>query len=476
MSTEKAGSGFDRAIVIGASMAGLLAARVLSQHFAEVVVVERDELCDNPDHRKGVPQGRHAHALLCQGQAIMAELFPGLFEDLVAGGAQRVDMGAQAAWLHFGKWKARHRSGLASYYQSRPFLEWKVRQRVKAIANVRFIRGDVVRLLAAESSDKIGGALIRPRGDAAVAPEPSPMYADLVADASGRASHMPRWLEELGYEKPRESQVRINGGYATRLYRRPATVPFERQVVILYPNPPYTCRIGYIFPIEGDRWLVTLGSRFADYPPTDEDGFLAYAKSLDAPDIYDAIRVGEPLSDIVGNRFKANRWRHYEQLARFPQGLVVMGDALCSFNPAYGQGMTTCALEAQALDMCLGKAAAGGTRSARVLADRFRRQAGDIVKTPWLLATSEDFRYAQTEGKRPFWMSALTWYTRKIHQRSALDSVVYGAFLRVMQMVDPPTRLFRLSIVRRIFSPAGVAEQSTKVALTKVTSAQPERR
>jgi 2-polyprenyl-6-methoxyphenol hydroxylase-like FAD-dependent oxidoreductase len=430
-------------------MAGLLAARALSIHFAQVTVVERDELIDDASPRKGVPQGRHAHALLCRGQQIMADYFPGLFDELEAEGAQRIDMGAQAAWLHFGVWKARHPSGLTSYYQTRPFLESRVLRRVKRLPNVRFIRGDVVSLLSGSQGAVVSGVRVRARGVADTDASESDITANLVVDTSGRGSHTPVWLQSLGYAPPRETAVRIDGGYATRIYRRPQGVPSDRQVMILYPRPPHTARIGYIFPIEGERWLVTLGSRLADYPPVDPEGYLEYARSLDAPDLYESIRTAEPLSEIVGNRYKANLWRHYEALRRFPEGLVVLGDALCSFNPAYGQGMTVCALEVRALDECLSR------QSGRVigLANRFRRKAGRLVAMPWLLATSEDFRYSRTQGRRPFYMRALTWYTAKMHRRCAKDPVVYEAFLRVMQMMSPPASLFQPSMLWRVLGP-----------------------
>ena len=441
----------EHALVIGASMTGLLAARVLSEHARQVTIVERDELIDAPETRKGVPQGRHAHALLCRGQHIIEQLFPGLFDELVARGALRIDMGAHAGWVHFDKWKINHHSGLPSYYQSRPLLEWSVCSRVKALPNVRFIRGDVVELLPSANGDGVSGASIRLRGgEAAGDAQMTTLQADLIIDASGRGSRTPHWLEQLGYPVPRTTTVRIDAGYGTRIYRRAGSIPVERQVVILYPNPPLTKRAGFMIPIEGDRWLVTIGGRFRDYAPEDEAGYLEYARSLSAPDIYETIRSSEPLSDIVSNRFKENRWCHYERLKRAPEGLVVLGDALCSYNPAYGQGMTASALEALALDECLRQHRSSGAARSRGLARKVQQRAGEIVKMPWMLATSEDFRYPQTIGERPLGMRALHWYTRQIHERSADSAYIYRAFLHVMQMMEPPTSLFRPGVIWRL--------------------------
>jgi len=469
MTSSTGSHGFEHALVIGASMTGLLAARVLSEHFREVTIVERDELVDAPDIRKGVPQGRHAHALLCRGQQVMEQLFPGLFDDLIARGAHRIDMGAQCGWVHFGKWKIRHHSGLTSYYQSRPLLEWCVRSRVTALPNVHFVRGDAAELLPSANGDGVNGALIRLRGraDADATAQLGTLKADLIIDASGRGSRTPRWLEQLGYAQPRTTAVRIDAGYGTRVYRRAANVPADRQVVILYPDPPRTKRAGFMIPIEGDRWLVTIGGRFCDYAPEDEAGYLEYARSLSAPDIYETIRNAEPLTDIISNRFKENLWRHYERLERAPEGLVVLGDALCSYNPAYGQGMTASALEALALDECLREHRANGAHNTRGLARKVQRRAGEIVKMPWMLATSEDFRYPQTIGERPLGMRALHWYTRKIHERSADSAYIYRAFLHVMQMMEPPASLFRPGVIARLlWKPRSKPSQVRSVGTT----------
>ena len=405
-----------RALVIGGSVAGLLAARVAADRFAEVTVFERDRLPDRPEARRGTPQAEHTHALLDRGKAILEGLFPGFFADMATYGVAPLDTAADARWYHRGAWKMRFPSGYAGYPMSRRLLEWKVRQRVAAIPGVRISDGTPVDSLLA-TGGRVAG--IRAGGE--------DVRADLVIDASGRGSRLPDWLGELGYPVPPLTKIRVDLGYATRLYRRPAA-PRDWALAICSGG----ARAGYIVPIEGGLWSVTLVGYFGDHPPADDPEFLAFAGSLPVPDIHMALAEAEPLGPAARYRFAAYRWHRYERLPAFPPGVVAMGDAVCSFNPAFGQGMTTAAVESEVLAAWL---RAGGTSTAA-----FQRRVAAVVRDVWLMATFEDFRFPETEGARPRGWPAMQWLMDRFVAASNTDRLAMTRFLQVMHMHRRPVR------------------------------------
>jgi 2-polyprenyl-6-methoxyphenol hydroxylase-like FAD-dependent oxidoreductase len=438
---EKNTSGGRHAVVIGASMAGLLAGRVLADHFERVTIVERDRITADAEPRKGVPQGRHSHVLLYKGVSILTELFPDLFPALAQHGSTVIDTSADVRWHHFGGWKSRFPSPIAVYCQSRPLLEQQVRARLAARPNVCFLDDcEVTGLCATDDHGRITGVQLMHGSPEQRAEE---LSADLVVDAGGRGSQAPRWLRSLGYDQVEETLVRVDVGYASRLYRRPGRHPLNQNVLVINPTPPGEKRGGYLIPIEGDRWQVSLAGWLRDYPPDDAAGFLAYARSLPAPDLYEAIKDAEPVTPIAIHRFPANQRRHYERLARFPEGFLVLGDAACSFNPIYGQGMTTAALAAQALNNCLHRHKRLGTRRDDPgFARRCQRAIARAVAVPWQLATSEDYRYPDAQGKRPAGTRLLNWYTGRVHELAKSRPYVTRRFYEVLHMLKPPAALF----------------------------------
>jgi 2-polyprenyl-6-methoxyphenol hydroxylase-like FAD-dependent oxidoreductase len=434
------------AVVIGGSVGGLLAARVLSGHFEHVTVVERDPAPEGAEPRKGVPQGKHVHALFGGGVAVLERLYPGIFAELVAAGAVACDFARDLRWYHQGVWKLRPESGLRSFWQTRPFLESHVRRRTAGAPGVRCLHQcDAVRLLGDAAGARVTGVEVRHRG---AAERTERLEADLVVDAGGRGSRAPQWLAELGYAAPEETTVGVGIGYASRFYERRPDAGRDWRVLAVFATPPVRTRSGYLFPVEGGRWLATAVGRLNDQPPADERGYVEYLRSLEVPDFYEAIKDARPLSPVSTFTFPAQRWRHYERLARWPDGLIVLGDAVCSFNPIYGQGMSVCALQADLLDRMLRDC--GGPAVPAGLPRRFHRRAAGVIATPWLIATGSDFLYPQTQGRRPFGTRLMNWYLTRVFRLCARDRDVLLRFYRVLHLLDQPTTLLHPSVALRV--------------------------
>lgn len=455
-------AGAPNAIVIGGSMAGLLAARVLSDHCASVTILERDAVNDAPEARKGQPHTRHLHGLLARGLQVMVHYFPDLLEGLRREGAIIADMGEGMRWFTHGGYRLQTKSGLQGALLSRPLLEWQIRRRVLALPNVRLVdRCDVLGLTFDETQSRVTG--VRARLRAAAVGEPGAgdrlLRADLVVDASGRGAATPRWLQEAGYNHPAESAVHVNMGYATRLYRRRAGDLPGAALLMVTAEGPHDGRSGMAFPVEGDCWIVSLGGMHGDHPPLDEAGFLAFARSLPAPDVYDLLLKLDPVSPITPYRFPASLRRHYEQIGRFPEGYLVLGDAICSFNPVYGQGMTCAALQAEALDELLTRR--GGNLHG--LAPAFFARAAKIVDIPWQMAVGADFRFAGTVGEKALGTDFINAYLGYVHRATHHDPVVLQAFLQVMNLMQPPASLFAPKVLLRVLRPRRGERRAARV-------------
>jgi 2-polyprenyl-6-methoxyphenol hydroxylase-like FAD-dependent oxidoreductase len=429
----------DRAVVLGASMAGLLAARALADAYAQVVVVDRDELPETAMHRRGVPHGRHAHALLARGQQALEELFPGLTAELIAQGVPAGDLLANGRWYVSGHRLRQVNIGLVSLSVSRPLLEGYVRARVRALPTVAFLDScDILGLTATPDGRRVTGARVR-RADGSAG---EVLGADLVVDATGRGSRTPIWLEALGYARPETEQVRVGLGYATRTYRLPPDA-LDGDLAVLDATTPDHPRGGALLRLEGDRWMVTLAGMLGDHPPIDPDGFLDFARSLRFPDIYDAVRDAEPLDDPVGFRFPASVRHRYERLDRFPDGLLVVGDAVCSFNPIYGQGMSVAALEALTLRRHLQQGAVPQPR-------RWFRGLARVVDVPWDIAVGGDLAVPGVQGRRTLKIRLVNAYIAWLHAAAAHDAGLASTFVRVAGLVAPPQTLLRPKVALRV--------------------------
>ncbi|MFZ0160508.1 MAG: hypothetical protein WAL50_15885 [Kineosporiaceae bacterium] len=392
-----------KAVVLGGSLTGLLAAHVLARHFADVVIVDRDALdVDLDQPRRGVPQGRHTHGLLVGGLQAMEDLLPGLTSGLVARGGLSGDVVARARW-HLGGGSLRQfTSGLSGMLASRTLIESEVRRRVVATPEISLLGGhDIVSLLASKDRSQVIGVQVarrdtrpHPTGDgpASIGSRTLDVLADVVVDATGRGSRAPAWLADLGYPAPPETVVPADITYVTRLFHARQGVLDELDADVIGTNPPDP-RGGVALRQEADRWTLTLAGMHGLRPPTELDQFIAYAADLPTPGLAQIARECSPIGDAMVYRFPASRWRRWEKVSRRPLGLLMIGDAVCSFNPVYGQGMSSAAQQALALATLLQD---GSHDLPRLAAKVFAH----VVAVPWALATGSDRRYPGQAPKR----------------------------------------------------------------------------
>lgn len=460
-----------QAVVIGGSMAGLLAARVLADYFETVTVLERDSLTSDPDPRRGVPHGGHVHVLLEAGRSIMKDLFPVFPEAFLSRG------GLQAATRDFqffqaGGYLTPPAERLDFYSASRPFLEQIVRELLLERPSIE-VRTDcqVFEYLVADDSTGEAGTVsgIRYRngatnegadgevdggadggvdggvdGEVDGGTDEETMEADLVVDATGRTSKTPDWLERNGYTPPPVDEVYVDVQYCTIEITRP---PDDRRTFVRPTDPPGKRAIGMV-PCEDDRWILTCAGVHGAQPPREVEQFLPWIEELPAPVIGDVVADTEVLSTAVASHaLPSNRRQRYENLDRFPDGLLVVGDAVASFNPLYGQGMSVAALEALQLHHHL-RASDGVARPVQ-----FFEEVSAITDIAWKLAAGSDFKFPETTGPKPFGIDQINWYVDRLARKAHTDPELSLAFFRVMRMEIPPRALFKPAIVRRVLSP-----------------------
>lgn len=432
----------ERAVILGGGMAGLLAGRVLSETYKDVLIIDRDRLADVAGYRRGVPHGRHAHGLVARGHQILEELFPGLTEGMSAAGVRPGDFNGDIRWYFSGHRLRPAHSGLISVPSTRPVLEQHVRDRVTRIPNVRFLEShDILDLETADGGQRVIGARVRRQADDA---KPEVVRAGLVVDATGRGSRTPAWLEQLGYSRPAEERVKVDLAYTTRHYRVPYD-PFGTDLAIIAAATPSHPRGAFFYrlPGDGNQVELSLTGVLGDYPPVDPDGFLEYARSLPVPDIYAAISESEPLDDPVMYRFPASVRRRYDRLDRFPDGLLVLGDAVCSFNPVYAQGMTVAALESLTLRAHL-------QRGMKVRPQEFFRDISRQIDSPWDFAAIADLGYPGVEGPRTAKVRFINSYLSRFQMAAQHDASLTNAFMRVAGLIDEPTTLLRPGKLLRV--------------------------
>jgi 2-polyprenyl-6-methoxyphenol hydroxylase-like FAD-dependent oxidoreductase len=433
-----------RAVVLGASMGGMLAARVLADFYQTVTVVERDVLPDDPTNRRGVPQGRHAHALLRRGGQIIDELFPGILNELVAAGAPVLDDGdLSKIWMSVGGHQlirvgtARDQQAMTMYAPSRPFLECHVRRRLRAVPNVTILSGlDAAAMTSSADRNRVTGVRVVNRDSGAE----QELTADLVIDAMGRGAHTPNLLESLGYGRPVEDQIVMRTCYVSQPLRIPPGTVEQLVAVGAAPGRPTGM---FLLGYENDTWIFTVFGMVGHEPPGDLAGMVSFAQEYTPAHVLAAVRAAEPLGEVIRHRMPCSQWRRYDKMRRFPEGLLVCGDAICSFDPIYGQGMTVSALDAVALRDCL-------VRGRHDLARRYFRAAAKSIGVAWRMGAGSDLAFPEVQGRRSLSMRASNRLADWVLTACESDAVVVEKFFRVNNFIDPPVRLMHPSFISRV--------------------------
>jgi 2-polyprenyl-6-methoxyphenol hydroxylase-like FAD-dependent oxidoreductase len=422
-------------IVVGASVSGLLTARALSGLVDEVVVMERERLDDAPTPRGRVPQGKHLHLLLTAGLDRLVEWFPGIDDELEQRGAVWVD--GTRAWVYqAGGYRAQGDWGRPALSMTRPLLEQVVRRRIALLDNVKLEDG-----VAVDRVDVTDGRV------SGVVVDDVVRRADLVVDCSGRASRIAHQLESSGVLAPPVTRVAIDCGYASGFLRRSAD-DFEGTFLVCGTSPPTSFRGAAVLPVEGDRWMVTLAGVHGDVPGTSEDEIIAFARSLLSPAPAQLLERAGPLSSVASYRYPSSQRRHYEKVRRLLPGFVTLGDAACSFNPIYGQGMSCAALQADALG---DTAREVGVRSDE-LPRRFHRRAAKIIDAPWSIAVGADFLHPKTVGPKARGTDQVNSYVMRVVKATHTSVPLARSFNLVLNLVEPTSSLARPSVVARVLA------------------------
>ena len=436
-----------QALILGAGIGGLTAARALADHFERVVVLERDPLPAQPEDRPGVPQGRHVHALLAGGQHSLCELFPGFDKDLVATGAvpMRAGLDLRAERPGYDPFPQRD-LGFDAYAQSRAQLEWSVRRRVEAHPGIELRhRCRAQELVTRPDGQAVTGArYATPDGPIET------IAADLTVDATGRGAPTLDVLKSTGRSQPSETTIGVDVAYSTAVFAIPDDAPRDWKGVFCFPHPP-SSRGALLMPMEGNRWIMTLAGRHGDRPPGDIDGLIAYAKTLRTPTTYNAIRQAKPLGDVVRYGFSESGYRHYARLEDFPKGLLPMGDAVCRFNPVYGQGMSVAAQEACALRRFLG-ARSSERDPLDGLAHAFLTEADALIATPWAQAAVPDFIHPDTRGERPANFEETLRFGAALTKLMARDPAIHKLVAEVQNLLKPRSVYFEPEIMQRVMA------------------------
>ena len=433
----------EHAVVCGAGMAGLLAARVLTEFYDTVTVVERDRLPHDASQRHGVPQGRHFHALSIGGSQILERLFPGVLDELVAAGATVCDDGNLSRICFRAGGHELNRSGqfadpavIVMFAASRPLLESHVQRRVRAISNLVVLDGhDVVGPIAARP-DRITGARVVDR-DTGIE---TVVNADLVVDAMGRSARTPEFLDSVGYGRPVEQRAVMHGSYSSQLLEIPDGMITE-QLIFVCPeaNRPTG---GALAAYENGTWMLSVGCVDGRQPPRELSGVITAFAQFAPPAAVAAVRAGRPLGEVSVIQHRGV-WRRYDKLPNFPVGLLVFGDAICSLNPIYGQGMTMAMLEAVALRDCLANGDADLSR-------RFFRAAGERIRPVWASNQANDLYMTKPCGKRSISQRLTTWSIGKTLAVAERDPMLTERIFRVTQFIDPHSTLSRPSFAMRL--------------------------
>ncbi|MBL8781601.1 MAG: FAD-dependent monooxygenase [Alphaproteobacteria bacterium] len=420
------------AIVLGGSISGLLAARVLTDHFDRVTIVEKDKLANDLEPRKSAPQGAHAHALLSRGRTIVEGLFPGISDELVKGGATLA--GIQDVRVYILGWRISFEDSDRVLAMTRPFFESTLARRTSALNKVSVLEETEVAEITG-TPDRATGITVRDANGT------RDLAADFIIDARGRASNLADWMKQMGLEGPPHVTSPLASCYSSCLYEPEPGAPRPR----LHQVAKFEDKLGVlIFPVEKNRVLVSLGANAIMPMPKTQEAFLAYLHALPVPDAYDAVKPLRALTPIAHSRFSASVRRDYHMLKRLPEGIVAIGDAIASFNPVFGQGMTVAALEVEWLAKCLAKT----DPRANGFAKSYYAGVKPIVDLAWGLP---DLEARRNNPKAQNWLIRfLLWYTERMQKTATRSVYVARTLLRVQNMVEPPAKLFGPPVFFRV--------------------------
>lgn len=434
------------AVVIGAGIAGLTAARALADHFEQVTILERDRLPMAPTHRASTPQARHVHGLMTGGLIALSELYPDFQSVLERAGAIPISSGLDIRIERpgFDPFPMRDLN-IRNYAISRATLEFAVRQCTLAHANIRLQSECRVTGIAASAD----GAVVEGVNFHGEDKVPQTLPADLVIDASGRGAHTLALLKSTERATPTETTIGVDVGYSTAIYDIPDDAPRDWKGVMTFPLMPQSTRGGLLLPFEGRRWMVSLGGRGDDKPPGDEAGFLEYARQLRTPTIHNAIRDATRIGEIVRYVFPQSMRRHFGQIHGWPRGLIPVGDSICQFNPIYGQGMSVAAKEAVLLRRLLAESGEASDPLA-ALAPTFFAEVDTLLETPWMMAAIPDFVFPATVGERPADLQRNLKFAAALTRLAARKPDVHKLMVEVQNLVKPRSVYRRPMFMARI--------------------------
>jgi 2-polyprenyl-6-methoxyphenol hydroxylase-like FAD-dependent oxidoreductase len=444
---------WERAVVIGGGYAGLVSARILTDYFRSVIVVEQDRLGESVGVHPHVPQGYHAHAVLAKGAQVLESLFPGLRAELAAVGAPVFDFGERISFLTPYGFAPRDRAGMEIQSFTRDELELCLRRRVLALPGVSLRDGTRCLGLTVAAPGRGRGKAARVTGvsirsdDSPSDAAPVDLEADLVVDATGRSSSLAHWLEPLGVRVPGKRVVKAKITYTSLSFARPSGDEVDFHAAYQMTFAPDVPRGGVMLRVERDRWMCSLIGYGEHIPPTDDEGYLEFARTLANPRLAQLLEQREAQDDPHRYTNMNNEWNQYHRAERWPQRLVVLGDAVCVFNPVYAQGLTVSALEADLLREMLDQRLAKG-RGLDGLSSAYQRKVARIILPPWILATNSDLMWFP--GGQPFMARAAYWYNRHLLAVAVNDAAVWGSFIKAFNMILPPTSLFRPSVAAKI--------------------------
>jgi 2-polyprenyl-6-methoxyphenol hydroxylase-like FAD-dependent oxidoreductase len=425
-------------------MAGLATARVLRDHYDAVTVVDRDTMPDDAVPRKGVPQSRHAHALLGGGARAIESLFPGIIGEMHADGATDLQFN-NGVWYQAGGRRAPILFDRNVVGASRPFIEGHLRRRVRALPNVTIERAAVDSLM--HDGERVRGVRMRKDGVERT------LLADFVVDCSGRGSSAPRWLHDTGFPQPTVDEVRCDVKYGTVVLRRsPGDV--DAQFAVIIGTPPYEKHAAFLLPVEGDRWICTIAATMGADAPADEASFRERARALPSPEVAQVLERAEMLTPVMNHRLPSSRRHRYERIKRHPVGFVALGDSVCSFNPIYGQGMSSAVLQAVALGETL-------RADSEHIERAFYKRAANVIDNPWRIAVGADFAYPECSGPKPLGTDLVNRYMARVLLAARVSPEVNSAMVLVQNLLAPTTSLFKPAMVRKVLRASRAVAQAS---------------